>query len=292
MRCLGAPVWELCMIRPFTIAAIVTTFNEEKNIARCLASLRWCDKILVVDSFSTDRTPHIVRATPGVELVQRPYLGAAAQKNWAMDQVEADWILLFDADEECTPALQAEIEALLASGPQWHAFTIRRKVFFQGRVIRFSGWQHDRVVRLVRKGMARYANLRVHERMRTVGPAPVLRNPMLHHMIDSFDEYVRRVSNYGYLGAAQGWRDGKRSGFFQVFFRPAWRFFRMYLLQLGFLDGMHGLVFCMVQSYATYVKWAILWAWHVNARRGREPALPPFDEDPAIWAFSPPTTAS
>jgi glycosyltransferase involved in cell wall biosynthesis len=256
------------MIRPFTIAAIVTTFNEEKNIARCLASLRWCDKILVVDSFSTDRTPHIVRATPGVELVQRPYLGAAAQKNWAMDQVEADWILLFDADEECTPALQAEIEALLASGPQWHAFTIRRKVFFQGRVIRFSGWQHDRVVRLVRKGMARYANLRVHERMRTVGPAPVLRNPMLHHMIDSFDEYVRRVSNYGYLGAAQGWRDGKRSGFFQVFFRPAWRFFRMYLLQLGFLDGMHGLVFCMVQSYATYVKWAILWAWHVNARRG------------------------
>lgn len=280
------------MTRPFTIAAIVTTFNEETNIARCLASLRWCDTILVVDSFSTDRTPEIVQATPGVVFVQRPYLGAAAQKNWAMDQVDAGWILHFDADEECTPALQGEIEALLASGPSRHAFTIPRRVLFMGRVIRFSGWQHDRVVRLVRKGMARYANLRVHERMHTVGPAPLLRNPMLHHMIDGFDEYVKRVSGYGYLGAAQGWRDGKRSGPVEVFFRPLWRFFRMYVLQLGFLDGMHGLVFCMVHSYATYVKWAILWAWRVNARRGREPELPPFDEDPATWTFSPPTSAS
>ncbi|MEP0775935.1 MAG: glycosyltransferase family 2 protein [Acidobacteriota bacterium] len=278
------------MSRPVTIAAIVTTFNEERNIARCLASLRWCDSILVVDSFSTDATPEIVRATPGVTLVQRPYLGAAAQKNWAMDQVEADWILHFDADEECTPALQAEIEALLAAGPGHNAYTIRRRVLFMGREIRFSGWQRDRVVRLVRKGWARYANLRVHERMRTVGPAPVLRNPMLHHMIDTFDEYVKRVAGYGYLGAAQAWRDGRRSGCLQVFFRPTWRFFRMFFLQLGFLDGMHGLVFCMVQSYATYVKWATLWAWRVNAARGRQPQLPPFDDDPATWEFNPPTT--
>lgn len=278
------------MSRPVTIAAIVTTFNEERNIARCLASLRWCDSILVVDSFSTDATPEIVRATPGVTLVQRPYLGAAAQKNWAMDQVQADWILHFDADEECTPALQAEIEALLAAGPRFNAYTIRRRVLFMGREIRFSGWQRDRVVRLVRKGWARYANLRVHERMRTVGPAPVLRNPMLHHMIDTFDEYVKRVAGYGYLGAAQAWRDGRRSGFTEVFFRPTWRFFRMFFLQLGFLDGMHGLVFCMVQSYATYVKWATLWAWRVNAARGRQPQLPPFDDDPATWEFNPPTT--
>lgn len=276
------------MKRPVTIAAIVTTFNEERNIGRCLASLGWCDSILVVDSFSTDATPNIVRATPGVQLVQRPYQGAAAQKNWAMDQVEADWILLLDADEECTPALRAEIEELLASSPKFNAFTIRRTVLFMGRVIRFSGWQHDRVVRLVRKGWARYANMRVHERMRTVGPAPCLRNPMLHHMIDTFDEYVKRVAGYGYLGAAQAWRDGKRSGFIEVFFRPTWRFFRMFFLQLGFLDGMHGLVFCMVQSYATYVKWATLWAWRVNAGRGRQPHLPVFDDDPVTWEFNPP----
>lgn len=276
------------MTRLATIAAIVTTFNEERNIARCLASLRWCDTILVVDSFSTDHTPDIVRATPGVTFVQRAYLGAAAQKNWAMDQVEAEWILHLDADEECTPALQAEIETLLASGLRFNAFTVRRRVLFMGRVIRFSGWQRDRVVRLVRKGWARYANLRVHERMRTVGPAPVLRNPMLHHMIDTFDDYVRRVTGYGYLGAAQAWRDGKRSGPIEVLFRPTWRFVRMYFLQLGFLDGMHGLVFCLVQSYATYVKWATLWAWRVHARQGRAPRLPPFDEDPSTWEFSPP----
>lgn len=272
------------MTRP-SLAAIVTTFNEERNIARCLESLGWCDEILVVDSFSTDRTPDIVRSFPKARLVQRPYLGAAAQKNWAMDQVTSQWILLFDADEECPAALRQEIEALLSGSPRHNAYTIRRRVFFMGRQIRFSGWQRDRVVRLVRKGYARYANLRVHERMRTVGPAPVLRNPMLHHMIDSFDEYVKRVASYGYLGAAQGWRDGRRAGWVEVFLRPLWRFFRMYFIQLGFLDGMHGLVFCMVQSYATYVKWAVLWAWRTNARRGRQPQLPPFDDDPRTWAF-------
>ena len=96
------------------ISAIVTTFNEEANIAACIESLLWCDEILVVDSFSTDRTPEICRAYDKVRFFQRTYFGSASQKNWAMDQVTNDWILIFDADERCTPALQREIEELLA----------------------------------------------------------------------------------------------------------------------------------------------------------------------------------
>ena len=94
------------------VSAIITTFNEEANIAGCIESLLWCDEILVVDSFSTDRTPEIVRGFEKVRFYQRTYYGSASQKNWAMDQVTNEWILIFDADERCTPALQRDFEHL------------------------------------------------------------------------------------------------------------------------------------------------------------------------------------
>jgi glycosyltransferase involved in cell wall biosynthesis len=265
------------------ISAIVTTFNEEANIAGCIESLLWCDDIQIVDSFSVDRTAEICRGFEKVRFFQRTYFGSASQKNWAMDQVTNEWILIFDADERCPPALQREVEELLASGPRYEGYTIKRRVHFLDRVIRFSGWQHDRVVRLIRNGSARYPNRRVHADMITRGPAPVLRNPMEHHMADSLDEYVRRIEKYSFWGAAQNWKEGKRSGFVQVFGRSIWRFFRTYIFQLGILDGMHGLVFCMLQSYGTYLKWSLLWGWHVNAARGRTPPLPIFDENEETW---------
>jgi glycosyltransferase involved in cell wall biosynthesis len=265
------------------VSAIITTLNEEQNIAECIESLLWCDEILIVDSFSTDRTAEICRSYDKVRFYQRTYYGSAAQKNWAMDQVESDWILIFDADERCTPALQKEIQDLVARGPEHDAYTIRRRVYFMNRVIRFSGWQHDRVVRLVRRGTARYPNRRVHADMITRGPAPELKNPMTHYMADSLDEYARRIEKYSFWGAAQHWREKRRSGFTEIFGRSVWRFLRTYIFQLGILDGLHGLVFCMLQSYGTYLKWALLWGWHVNAARGRMPALPEFDESENTW---------
>ncbi len=265
------------------VSAILTTLNEEKHIAGCIESLLWCDEILLVDSFSTDRTPEIAQRYEKVRFHQRTYFGSAAQKNWAMDQVQNEWILIFDADERCTPALQKEIEDLLASRPQHDAYTIKRQVYFMNRVIRFSGWQHDRVVRLVRRGTARYPNRRVHADMITRGPAPIMRNFMIHYMTDSFDEYARRIEKYSFWGAAQNWKEGRKSGFAEIFGRSLWRFLRTYIFQLGILDGMHGLVFCMLQAYGTYLKWALLWGWHVNAARGVMPNLPAFDDSESTW---------
>ncbi len=273
-------------VRP-RISAVITTFNEERNIGDCIDSLLWCDEIVVVDSLSTDQTVEIVRSYGDrVTLLQRPYFGSASQKNWAMDQTHEEWILIFDADERCTPALQEEIEGLLAAGPGADAYTIKRRVYFMDRVIRFSGWQHDRVVRLVKRGAGRYPNKRVHADMTTSGPAPVLRNPMLHFMIESFDQYLPRIVKYGFWGAAQGWKTGRRSGLVEVLGRTVWRFLRMYFFQFGFLDGMAGLVFCMLQAFGTYLKWAILWEWRANAERGRKPALPPFEQDEDVWRWN------
>jgi hypothetical protein len=162
---------------------------------------------------------------------------------------------------------------------------INRAVYFLGKQIRYSGWQHDRVARLFRRGTAYYENRRVHSLLRTTGETPILRHSMIHHMVDrSFDEYAFRLAKYGFWGAAQCWRDGERSSFLDVVWRPAWRFFRTYLLQRGILDGYRGLVFCLLQAFGTYMKCAILWGWEVNQRRGIEPNLPEFDEDNETWS--------
>ena len=262
----------------------MTTFNEERHIADCLASLDWCDEVLVVDSFSTDRTPEIVRQCDRARFVQRTYYGSAAQKNWAMDQTQNEWVLILDADERCTPELRAEIAALFRNGePAHNAYTIKRRVFFLGKVIRFSGWQHDRVVRLLRRGAGRYPNRRVHADMLTRTPAPVLRRPMDHFMVDDLLSYSRRIQRYSWWGAAQLWRDGRRSGPAEVLGRSLWRFLRTYGLQFGVLDGMRGLVFCLLQAYGTYLKWSYVWSWHVNQRRGIEPPLPSFDDSESTW---------
>ncbi len=266
------------------ISALVTTFNEERHIADCLASLDWCDEVLVVDSFSTDRTPEIVRACDRARFVQRTYYGSASQKNWAMDQTRHEWVLILDADERCTPGLRREIEALFQDGEPAHdAYTIKRRVYFLGRVIRFSGWQHDRVVRLLRRDAGRYPNRRVHADMSTRGPAPVLKKSMEHFMVDDLLSYSRRIQRYSWWGAAQAWREGRRSGPAEVLGRSLWRFLRTYGLQLGVLDGMRGLVFCLLQAYGTYLKWSYVWSWHVNHRRGIEPPMPPFDDSQNTW---------
>ncbi len=266
------------------ISCVITTFNEEDNIAGCLDSLLWCDEILVVDSFSTDRTPEIVRGYDKVTFHQRIYYGSAAQKNWAMDQCQHEWLLIFDADERCTPKLRREIENLLAGSPPFEAYTIRRRVFFLGKVIRFSGWQHDQVVRLLKNGAGRYPNRRVHADMKTRGPAPLLKNVMDHYMVEDFHTYALRIVKYSHWGASQGWKEGKNPGLAEVFGRSIWRFLRTYFLQLGVFDGMRGLVFCMLQAYGTYLKWSILWSWRTNEARGIAPNLPEFDEKAETWS--------
>ncbi|MEJ2583428.1 MAG: glycosyltransferase family 2 protein [Acidobacteriota bacterium] len=266
------------------MSGVVTSFNEEHNIGECIESLLWCDEIVVVDSFSSDRTPEIAQRYEKVKFFQRDYFGAGAQKNWAMQHVSYDWIFLLDSDERCTDELRAEVEDLLAGGPEHTAYMINRNVYILGKRIRYSGWQHDQVARLFKTGAAYYENRRVHSVLHTTGEVPILDNPIEHYMVDrSFDEYAFRLAKYGYWNAAQCWRDGDRTSALEVFLRPAWRFLRTYFLQLGILDGALGIVFCLLQSYSTYMKFAILWGWQVNEERGFPPVLPEFDEDNSTW---------
>jgi glycosyltransferase involved in cell wall biosynthesis len=272
------------------VSGLVHVYNEEERLARCLESLAWCDEVLVVDAHSTDRSPEITRGFANVRLLQHEYHGAAAQKNWAIPRCRHEWVFVLDADEVCPPALADEIRRTVARADAAPAHVVRRRTWFLGRRIRYSGWQHDRVARLFRRDDALYDNRRVHARLllRSDGrPAlrtcPTMESPIDHHMVDSVAEYVERSRRYGLWGAAQCWRDGRRVSAARVVAGPALRFLRAYALYGGFLDGRAGLVFCGCQAVAVFSKWASLWGWQREAALGREPKLPSFDDDPERW---------
>jgi len=265
------------------LSVIVTTYNEQINIAECLESVLWADEILVVDSFSTDRTVEIARGFP-VTVLQREYFGSAAQKNWSLDRVAHEWVLIIDADERVPEPLAREILTLLAGGnPAANGYYIRRENVFIDKVIRHSGWSTDKVVRLFRRDKGRYPNRRVHADLEIDGPVPVLSCPFLHYTFRSFDQYFGKFLNYAEWGAAQAFRDGRRAGLIEIGFRPLWRFFRMYVLQAGFLDGLHGLVLCALQSFGVFLKYARLWEYRIRERRGEKIELPAFDDDARTW---------
>ncbi len=266
--------------RPLSV--IITTFNEEINIVSCLESVQWADEILVVDSFSTDRTVELARRFP-VKILQRKYYGSAAQKNWSLDRVENDWVLILDADERVPPALAREILGLLTREPKFNGYYIRRENLMLNRVIHHSGWSTDKVIRLFRQARGRYPNRRVHADLDIEGPIPTLRHPLVHYTYRSFEQYFEKFLNYSEWGAAQGFREGRRAGVMEIGGRPLWRFFRTYVLQLGFLDGIHGLAVCGLQACGVFLKYMRLWEYRVREAMGEELTLPAFDESSRTW---------
>jgi glycosyltransferase involved in cell wall biosynthesis len=272
-------------MRP-ALTVILTTLNEEVNVRECLASVAFADEILVVDSFSTDRTVEIARGVPGVRVVQHEYFGSAAQKNWAMEQVTTPWLLIVDADERIPEPLAREILSLLERGPEEDQYFIRRENVFLDRVIRHSGWSTDKVVRLIRRGTARYPNRRVHADLAADGPTPTLLTPMKHYTCRSLGQYLEKLHRYATWGAADAFRQGRRAGAVELLFRPFWRFVRMYGIQAGFLDGRHGMVLCVLQAWGVFLKWARVWEWNRFRKNGWPVELPAYDESSETWEGS------
>jgi glycosyltransferase involved in cell wall biosynthesis len=264
------------------LSVIITTYNEEINVGECIESVTWADEILLVDSYSTDRTVEIAESYP-VRVEQREYFGSAAQKNWAMDRVAHEWVLIVDADERVPEPLAREILEVLAGPLEVNGFAIRRDNVFIDRVIRHSGWSTDKVIRLFKRSKGRYPNRRVHADLEIEGPTPLLRHAFHHFTFRSFDQYFDKFLRYAEWGAAQAFREGRRAGVTELALRPLWRFLRTYVVQLGFLDGRHGLVLCTLMSFGVFLKYARLWEHNLRAARGQEVSLPAFDEDPRTW---------
>lgn len=260
-----------------TITVIVPTYNEEDNIRECLESVKWADDIFVVDSFSTDRTVEIAREYTS-HIVQHEYVNSATQKNWAIPQCTTDWVMVVDADERVTPELRDRIQGILAHGTPYDGFRIRRMTIFFGKLIRHCGWHHDYLVRLWRRGKGRYEDLSVHADVLVDGSVGTIREHFLHNTYRSFDHYLEKFGRYTTWSAADLYKRGKRATFGALAFRPMWRFFRMFILRHGFLDGKHGLILCSLAAFSVFMKYAKLWDRHRREALARAAQPPPPQE--------------
>jgi len=265
------------------VTALIHTLNERDYIEDCLKSVEWADEIYLVDSFSTDGTIEFVRERfSRVRIEQREYKGAASQKNYAIDRCSNDWIFVIDADERVTPKLRDEILHTLDDLKLW-AYSVGRRNYMMGTLVRFSGLQRDRVTRLFHRGHARYPNRRVHADLLVDGETGRLRHKMDHFYIRNFDHMIKKMTRYAEWGAAQMYIEGKTTSALGIFGHAFGKFFRDFILNLGFLDGVQGVISVGMHVYYTFWKYAKLWELNELKRQGKPVPLPKIDEDQERW---------
>ncbi len=255
---------------PGKLTVIVPTKNEEHNIRECLESATWADEIIVCDSYSTDRTPDIaLEYTPNV--VQHEYVHSAAQKNWIIPQAATEWVMILDADERISPELRRAIRDAITRGDEYGAFRIARQTCFLGKTIRHCGWGRDYPTRLFQRDGGRYMDREVHADFVVDGKVGRIDAPLHHYTDRDLKSWFEKLGRYSSLSAADMFRRGKRSGWLKLTVKPPAKFFKMYVLKLGFLDGFHGFLLSGLSAIATYARYAKLWEMD---RRGSTGELP------------------
>lgn len=244
------------------LSVIIPTFNEEDNILEVLNTVRWANEWIVVDNFSADRTAELAK-TFGATVYERKYTGPADQKNWAIPQATHEWILLLDADERVTPELALEIRHWLEQQTEipYDAFWIGRQNHFMGRKIRFSGWQNDAVVRLIRRDVCRYDNKQVHEEIDTAHiQVSRLKAKMDHFTFKSLDHFLEKMQRYARWSAQDHAGKTKAIGLYHLCLKPLFRFFKHYILKGGILDGATGFIISVIMAWGVFLRYAYLLA--------------------------------
>ena len=243
------------------LTVLIPCKNERLNIKDCIESVREiADEILIADSGSTDGTLDIVRSLGGCRIIEREYVNSANFKNWAIPQAKHAWVLVVDADERVTPELGAEIRAALADPRQHDAYRMRRGNFFLGHPIRYCDWNTPQLTRLFRRDAGRYQERRVHSDVEVPGSVGELSGRLLHYTAWDLADFVAKQNRYSTWSAEDLHDRGKRHGLLMTLLRFPIRFFYLYVLRFGFLDGMAGLVVCSIMAHYAFLKSAKLWA--------------------------------
>lgn len=236
-----------------SLSVIIITKNEALNIRDCIESVKWADEIIVVDSGSTDDTLAICREfTPHVYTHDWP--GFGIQKNRALDYAKKDWVLSIDADERVTPELRIEIEAAMRDG-KVQGYELPRLSSFCGRFMRHSGWYPDYVLRLFKRGSARFSDNLVHERLILNGKAERLKCLLLHYAFENLEEVLHKTNQYSTAGAQMQFQRGRDSSLTGAVLRGLWSFVRSYVLRAGFLDGREGFILAVSNAEGTYYRY-------------------------------------
>ena len=242
------------------LTVIIPTYNEAHNLIELLPLLSWSDEIIVVDSYSNDNTIEIAKKF-NAKILEREYINSANQKNWAIPQAKNEWIFLVDADERPTKALMEEIQELLrkpdlSNNPV--AYWIKRDNFFQGKQIRFSGWQNDAVIRLFKRDCCRYQEKEVHAEILTDGLVGKLKGRFQHKTYKDMNHFLGKMDRYAAWSALDHDKKTGKITLYHLYLKPAFRFFKHYIWQLGFLDGKIGWIISKIMARSVYKRYVYL----------------------------------
>jgi glycosyltransferase involved in cell wall biosynthesis len=233
------------------LTIIVPCQNNAETIDACLRSAAWADELLVVDGFSRDATCEIARRYT-TAVVQHEYLNYAAQNNWAIPRARHQWVLVLDSDERLTPALSAEIQALMRRGPERSGYWIYRNNYLFGKRVRYSGWGRDKVLRLFRRELGRLREKRVHAGL-ALDDTGTLEGRIDHHSVSGMRAWVEKINRYSSWKAEDKVQRGARFAVAQLMLRPPARFAKDMLLRRGVLDGWRGFLIAAMAAYAELI---------------------------------------
>lgn len=257
------------------LTALIPAGNEERHIAECIESVRFADEVLVVsDAASSDGSREIAEKLADRVLVHE-YENSAAQKNWAIPQAAHEWVLVVDADERVTPELRKDIEGVLERDGPEDGYRIHRINHFMDRRIVGCGWQRDDVLRLFRRDRSRYEEKHVHADIISADGKPLkvgqLEGKFLHYTFDSFTQYLKKHGRYAQWASHDREKRTKRVTLVHLAGRPAWRFFKQYILLGGWRDGIPGFLICWMAAHSVFLKYAHVWERQQAERLSRTP---------------------
>ena len=245
------------------ISSFLVCKNEETHIAACLDSLTFCDEIVVVDSFSTDKTVEICK-NYDVRLMQREWPGYKLQKEFACNQTKHEWVLFMDADEVVSPELKEEIRALMSNPnderlKKYSAFRVKRAMFFLGKWWRKGGWYPEKRIRFFKREAVEWIGKDPHENVRVAGLVGDLNGEIYHYSYDDIPDQVKKLSSHAFTRAQYDFESGRKANIFDLLVRPPLRFLKFFFIKKGFLEGMSGLIVSFFEAFYTYMKYARLW---------------------------------
>ena len=242
-----------------TISAVIITLNEERNIERCLRSLSGIvEEIIVVDSFSKDKTEEICRSF-NARFIQQSFLGHIQQKNFAIDQATCNWVLSLDADEALSDELRTSILAL-KSNVSFDGYRMNRLTNYCGHWVKHCGWYPDTKLRLVKKTEARWTGVNPHDRLEMNANKETgwLSGDLLHYSYYTKDDHLRQIEYFGDIAARELFQQGGKSSWLKIVLKTIAQFIKSFFIKRGFLDGKTGFVISRLSAYATFRKYVKL----------------------------------